>query len=59
MRPLKISKVRDSLVSLGNVCQSLLPTYRKFPIKPPGGLVDFKHSRGGLIGEGGLIREGG
>ena len=26
MRPLKISRVRESLVSLGNVCQSLLPT---------------------------------
>ena len=33
--------------------------YRRFSIKPPGGLIDFKHSRGGLNGEGGLIREGG
>ena len=24
----------------------------KFSIKPPGGLDDFKHSIGGLIGEG-------
>ena len=28
-------------------------------LSPPGGLIDFKHSRGGLIGEGGLVREGG
>ena len=26
--------------------------YRNFPIKPPRGLIDFKHSREGLIGEG-------
>ena len=29
--------------------------YRKFSIKPPEGLIDFKHSKGGLIGEKGLI----
>ena len=37
-----------------------LKKYRKFSIKPPGGLIIFKHSRGGSIGErankrGGLI----
>ena len=33
--------------------------YHNFSIKPPRGLIDFKHSKGGLIGERGLIREGG
>ena len=28
--------------------------YRKFSSRPFGGLVDFKHSRGGLIREGAL-----
>ena len=28
-------------------------------LSPPGGLIDFKHSKRGLIGERGLIREGG
>ena len=36
-----------------------LQIYRKFSIKPPGGLIDFKHFRAGLNGERGLIREGG
>ena len=29
--------------------------YRKFSIKPPGVLIDFKYPRGGLIREGDLI----
>ena len=32
--------------------------YRKFSIKPPEGLIDFKHSKGELIGERGLMRGG-
>ena len=46
-------------MSLCKIRCAVVVTYRKFSIKPTGGLIDFKHSIGGLNGEGGLIREGG
>ena len=35
--------------------KNLKLSYRKFSIKSPGELINFKHSRGGLIGEGGFM----
>ena len=32
-------------------------SYRKSSIKPMGGLINFGHSRGGLIREGGLFKK--
>ena len=38
---------------------TFLFSYHKFSIRPPGGLIDFKRSRGRAYWRGGLVREGG
>ena len=50
-------KYMKSLVCQLHAKRPKIP-YRKSSIKPPGGLFDFRHSRGGLIREGSLLEWG-
>ena len=45
----------DLTGTVHNLLQTCHSNYRKSSIKPPGGLFNFRHSRGGLNGQGGLL----